>query len=575
VSDRATTFAHRHQPAAPPAWPAADYAAILASVGETAFTFDPASDAMAFDAHAARLLRVPSTAAVATGAAYTFKVAARDRERRRACLTPPDGVRPSAYRLRYAFHPGGPDLGPPIEIEEEGRWTLPEAAAKPVLRGVIRVLTDRHAEEQALVARADRDGLTGLLTRAKLAERLTAALDGARRTRRPCAFLLAAVDGLGPINETFGLDTGDAVIAGVAREIERHVREGDHVGRHAVNKLGIVLHDCGPGAMRVVADRIAAAVRASSTVARQSGITATVSIGGVSLPDHAGTAEEAALAALAALDEARARRQDGFVAYVPSADADAHRRRQAEIARGVLTAIDERRMILDLQPIVEAQTGRTAHYECLLRMIQPDGSRVSAGEFMPTAEKLGTARPLDRHAQALAIDLLTRYPDVHVCLNVSGLTAGDPEWLLDLDRRTAGRRDLPSRLTVEITETAAILDIAQSQAFVGTLKDMGCRVAIDDFGVGYTNFANLRRLDADLVKIDGSFVRNVCQDRGDQIIVRSMVELARALGMRTVAEWVVDAPTATYLTAVGIDYLQGYHIGRPAAPETFLGPPPP
>lgn len=283
----------------------------------------------------------------------------------------------------------------------------------------------------------------------------------------------------------------------------------------------------------------------------------------------------AVMAALKALERARGRRVDGFVAFEPRPEEDNVKRLNATLASALINALDENRMSLLLQPLVTASTGLPDHYECLLRMVRSDGTLISAGEFMPIAEQLGIARLLDLRAQELAVDLLKRYPSAKLSLNVSGLTASDNEWIVSLHRLTQGKRQYLQRLTVEITETAAIHDLDQSMIFVDTIKDLGCKVAIDDFGVGYTNFRNLKALNADLVKIDGAFVRNVCHDRGDQVFVRSMVELAKAFGMQTVAEWVGDAETASFLTGAGIDFLQGYHFGEPAPPETVLGAPTP
>jgi EAL domain-containing protein (putative c-di-GMP-specific phosphodiesterase class I) len=263
---------------------------------------------------------------------------------------------------------------------------------------------------------------------------------------------------------------------------------------------------------------------------------------------------------------------DSFVTYEPVLAEESARRRNTELANALLCALDEQRMVLELQPMVTARTGKPEHYECLLRMINPDGSRVSAGDFMPIAEQLGLSRLIDMRALELAIQLLKRYPTLKASLNVSGLTSGDNDWLVALHRLTGSNRKITSRLTIEITETAAIHDLDQTMAFVDTIKELGCQAAIDDFGVGYTNFRNLKLLNADLVKIDGAFVKNVCADTGDQVFIKSMVELAAAFGMKTVAEWVGDAPTAAFLTSAGIDYLQGYHFGAPAPPERWLGP---
>ena len=196
-------------------------------------------------------------------------------------------------------------------------------------------------------------------------------------------------------------------------------------------------------------------------------------------------------------------------------------------------------------------------------MERPDGSIVSAGEFIPIAEQLGLSRLIDRRTLELSIAILKRYTDITLSLNVSGLTCSDHEWLVTLQRLTGGRKELTNRLIVEITETAAIQDLDQSINFVDTLKELGCRVAIDDFGAGYTSFKNLKLLNVDMVKIDGAFVKNMADDTSDQIFIKTMIELANTFGLETVAEWVGDERSVDLLKKAGITYLQGFYYGLP------------
>ncbi len=555
-----------------------DVSGVMESVGETAFLWDFARDTLAWDQHAATLLGVEHLGEIATGSAFQLKIVPQFIDQRRAAMTLPNAATPVgleglAYSLQYSFYPRGRMQAQSIHIEEQGRW-WPGTDGRPVRAlGVMRVITGRYEHEQRLRQRGEQDELTGQLNRPTLIEGLEAAYAQSRGAHKPCAFLLAAVNGLDVVNETFGFAAGDEVLAGVAKLIKRHLRAGDLLGRTGANKFGIVLNDCGPGTMRVVADRLMAAVRQGHFETTSAKLAATISIGGVALPDQARSAEEAMAHALQALDRARRRRLDSFVAFEAGPDEEKLRRRNQALANALISALDEQRMVLELQPMVSAATGKPDHYECLLRMINLDGSRVSAGDFMPIAEQLGLSRLIDLRSQQLAIGLLQRYLDLRVSLNVSGLTSGDNEWLVSLHRLTGGQRSITKRLTIEITETAAIHDLDQTMVFVDTIKDLGCKAAIDDFGVGYTNFRNLKLLNADLVKIDGAFVKNVCHDKGDQVFIKSMVELARAFGMQTVAEWVGDEETAQFLIAAGIDYLQGFHYGAPANPEVFLGPP--
>jgi len=195
---------------------------------------------------------------------------------------------------------------------------------------------------------------------------------------------------------------------------------------------------------------------------------------------------------------------------------------------------------------------------------------VSAGEFIEVAEQLGLSRLIDRRTLELSIDILKQHPSLCLSLNVSSLTTGDHEWLVALHRLTSGRRSLTERLTIEITETTAIHDLDQSVNFVDTLKELGCKVAIDDFGAGYTSFRNLKFLGVNMVKIDGSFVKNLADDKDDRVFVKSFIELAEAFGIETVAEWVGDERTAKLLIETGVTYMQGYHFGKPQLAADLL-----
>ena len=467
------------------------------------------------------------------------------------------------YRVQYRFTPFGRRSDKSIWIEDHGRW-WPNDEGRPVrARGVIRVINERYWEEQRLLYRSDHDELTGQLNRIRLTEALGAVLSRTQRTRQPAAFMIAAVNNLSLINDTFGFDVGDEVISAVARVIKEKMRGGDTVGRYSSNKFGIILHDCGPGAMRVAAERFMKAVRDSSIRSSACQLSATISIGGVVMPDQASTVNHVLSHALQALDKAKHKRLDCFMAYEPSPTRETARQRNIAIADDVISALDDNRMRLLLQPMVRATDHKPALYECLLRMQRPDGSLVSAGEFIVVAEQLGLSRLVDRRTLELAVGLLRSHPDLHLSLNVSSLTSSDHEWLVALHKLTGGKRQVTERLTIEITETAAIHDLDQSIAFVDTLKELGCRVAIDDFGAGYTSFKNLKLLNVDMVKIDGAFVKDICRDASDQVFIRTMVELAGTFGMETVAEWVGDAETVEFLTRSGITYLQGFHFGMP------------
>lgn len=233
-------------------------------------------------------------------------------------------------------------------------------------------------------------------------------------------------------------------------------------------------------------------------------------------------------------------------------------------------ALDDARLFLVLQPIVSTLTFQPMFYEALLRLRLSDGGIRPAVDFIEAVEGAGLIGAIDRRALDLVVDLLEQHPAFHVALNISSLTTSDFTWLRALDRLTSDRPGLTRRLTVEITETAAITDIDRTQAFVDALKEMGCRVAIDDYGAGHTNFTNLNLLAPDIVKIDRTYTMHAAHAGNERTFVEALIDLSRTLSFETVAEGVETDASAKALADLGVTYLQGYFFGEPGLPQDVL-----
>ena len=431
------------------------------------------------------------------------------------------------------------------------------------LVGLMRDTTERFREVRRLTYLATRDELTGHLNRNALREELSQAIESAKAESRNCAFLVASVDRLAMINDSFGFDAGDEVILGVGERLARTLRSTDVIGRTAGNKFGVLLKNCREHEIAVVAKRLRQAVRGNGVETRSGLVAATCSVGAVWLPQAASTSQEAMLRAEQALEKARANGRDGFAAYEPSSQRETARLRQMQIADEVVLALKENRLKLAFQPIVAARSRKVSHFECLLRMVRPDGSIATAGHFVPAAEQMGIVHLVDRFALETTIARLKAHRDITLAVNVSGTASSDPAWLQDFVDYVRAAKDVAPRLIVELTETAALHHFEENAQFVSQLRELGVRVAIDDFGAGYTSFRNLQLLHVDTVKIDGSYVKDLSQSPENQVFVRTLVGLAKSFDIKTVAEWVGSDEDAGLLQSFGVDYFQGFYFGEP------------
>jgi EAL domain-containing protein (putative c-di-GMP-specific phosphodiesterase class I) len=282
----------------------------------------------------------------------------------------------------------------------------------------------------------------------------------------------------------------------------------------------------------------------------------------VAAPRHARAVAEILAHAQESLDTAKAKRRGTFVTYRPNVELEALRQENVRSTDKIITALNERRILLAFEPVVTTARRDIAFHECLMRIRRADGSIVPATAVVPIAEQLGLVRLIDHRVIELVVAELLATPAVRVSVNVSPDSISDPDWWTAFSARLRARPGVAQRMILEITETAAIHNIDEIAGFVTRAKDLGCRIAIDDFGAGYTSFRNLRRLGVDMIKIDGAFVQNLTRSEDDRAFVQTMIGLGRSLGLETVAEWVQDEETAAILAGWGCDYLQGDLIGR-------------
>lgn len=449
-----------------------------------------------------------------------------------------------------------------IWVEDRGVCLKSDEKLERIV-GTLTDITQRKAREKELSYLAAYDELTGQLNRLRLREHLTFVLQRAEKEKRPCAFAVAAVDGLASLNEAYGFDIADEVIVAVSRRLASAIGPDDAIGRVGGNKFGIVFAECDADGIARAAALLRETIAGSVIKTSAGAVSVTISLGFVPLPGGAETSQEAMLRGEEALERAKSSGRDTFHVYSASPDRQATRKRNLMLGEEVISALNERRLVLAYQPIVQSGNRQTAFYECLLRMVRPDGQIAPAGDFIAVCEQLGLVRLVDRRVLEMAIETLFAQQDAHLSINVSGVSVGDPHWRKLFDDVVRIAPDVVRRLTVELTETAALQDLEDTESFVHRIREAGARVAIDDFGAGYTSFRNLQILDIDLVKIDGTFVKNLSGSKDNQAFVRTLVDLAKNFEIATVAEWVGNEEDVRLLQDYGVDYLQGFYFGAP------------
>jgi EAL domain-containing protein (putative c-di-GMP-specific phosphodiesterase class I) len=274
--------------------------------------------------------------------------------------------------------------------------------------------------------------------------------------------------------------------------------------------------------------------------------------------------------ACAAPAEVRTKRARAGVSLKPIQNQSPRERRSRIGEDTIRAALRQDRLLFAFQPVVCATTGKIHYFECLLRLRNKRGSIVAGGKFIKNVENLGLIGLIDHYVLERTIQELNDDPEVSLGLNISGLTARDRAWLQSLLTFLHRRSDIAHRLVVEITETAAIDDMEESARFVASVRRTGCRVALDDFGAGHTSLRHLQTLPLDIVKIDGSLVRDLTSKGQSRVFLRYLLNFIKNLGFSTVAEGIENAKDAALLRAEGIGYLQGYHVGRPTIERARL-----
>jgi diguanylate cyclase (GGDEF)-like protein/PAS domain S-box-containing protein len=436
--------------------------------------------------------------------------------------------------------------------------------------GQAQDVTERRHYEGHLRHVADHDALTGLLNRRSFDREIEAHVARVKRFGASGAVLMLDLDNFKYYNDTQGHNAGDRLIVKIAHGLRSRLRETDVIARFGGDEFAILLPREDHDGAEIVARVLLEHVREHTppvTLGESRQITASIGIASFADGERL-SAEEMICNADLAMYDAKGQGRDRIAQY--RADQHGCPRMQSQIpwATRITDALAHDRFELHAQPIVPLDGKGPAQYELLLRMRGPNGDVTAPGTFLYIAERLGLIQEIDRWVVAQAIDLLAMHRsagrDLRLEVNLSGYTIGDPALLELIDRRLDETAVPPDRLIFEVTETAAVSNITQATAFAKHLSQLGCRFALDDFGAGFGSFYYLKHLPFDYLKIDGEFVRGCTDNETDRILISAVVQIARGMHKRTIAEYVENQQTAEVLTRLGVDYGQGFHLGRPA-----------
>lgn len=521
----------------------------------THLTFNPAIQAA--DVLCSSHTRIPKT-----NNDWSERISAEDARSRQKAMRRLtwDGAQ---YKLVYQWRTY---QGDQIWIEEQGRRKSGTGDVPTDIEGVMRNVTARKRAADRATYLANHDDLTDVVNLDSLKRTLDHMAALTQRQRGEGALLRLRLTNIKDINEVYGFETGDRVLAEFARRLSRIVRAPDVVGRIADADFAIVLYGSTQKDVKAIADRLFFLLENSPVKTPHGDLYGEISISSTQMRTHANTAEEALSQTLIAFKQANAPK---LCFYEDAMGVDAARVVRDTTSQDIIDALNQRRIQLAYQPIIDTKTSRLHHYECLLRLRREDGEVISAGRFIMAAERLGLVHLLDRRALELASDTLIQEPGIHLALNVSAGTVKDQSSASEYITALKALGPMAEQITLELTETVALDDPAMASEFSNSVRSLGCSFAIDDFGSGYTTFGNLMAIEADTIKIDGTLIVGVASDPNKQTFVRMMVDLAQTFSVKTVAEMVDDRADADILRRLGVDYLQGYMFGVPSAAPSW------
>lgn len=541
---------------------------IAKSVGQSFYVWDIASDQVEWSRGFTKLVGLgASDDRHLTGRSFETLLDGSSKESRFGTIVSsgtrsPDG-KSVPYLCTYKLKSTAEDKQDGVWIEDSGCW-YPDDAGRPMrAEGIVRVVTERRNREEELRRKSDFDDQTGLPNRRTLEILVQSAIKDCQKEGSVSAFIILSIERLDMINDVYGFEIGDFVLRRAGELIREKLRAGDALCRFSGSKFGIVLKNCQPAEIYDAGQRLLGALSSEIMCTPGGHVSVNGIIGACFLPLHALTVNAAFQAAFTGMKRARRDSQNRIGVYLADRVEEEKIKKHAEFSTQVVQALETEKIRLAFQPVVD-RDGKIAFHEALVRMKDEDGEFLSTQEFVTTIEYLGLIRTVDRKVLDMVLQTLRDYPDAKLSINVSNDTVLDPLWLSDLAAGLVTVENGGQRLIVEITESLAVVDLNETKRFVQNVKDLGCKIAIDDFGAGFTSFANLKYLPVDIIKIDGSFGLKIFENTDNQAFVKSLLSLGKSFERKVVVEWVEDPQSAEMLFEWGVDYLQGFEFGKAA-----------
>jgi diguanylate cyclase (GGDEF)-like protein len=417
-----------------------------------------------------------------------------------------------------------------------------------------------------LIYLAERDALTGLYNRHSFEKALNATFIEHARTQQAGALLFIDLDGFKHINDTFGHHAGDETLIRIASVMGNLIRSGETLFRLGGDEFAILLNAASQADAQTLASRVVNAIAQIPFHFENQDIRITSSIGIALFPLNAQDAETLVSRADAAMYQAKLAGKNSWRIYQAEQDNSRDMVLTMQWGRRIQQALENDLYVLHFQGVYTAQTNTLSHYEALIRLCEhPDAEIIAPIHFIPVAEQSGQILAIDRWVLNQCVLMLAAHPEIPaLAVNLSGRSLDDTTLTNHIHSLLNEHQVEPARLMFEITETAALSDLQDAQRTIQALRQMGCSVSLDDFGTGFASFAYLKYLDADVLKIDGLFVRNLCEEPDNRVFIKAIVDVAHGLGKRTVAECVETAEIRNILQELGVDMMQGYFLHKPA-----------